>query len=183
MLWAPRIPKHSLRDAAGRAITLTTVAGAYSGVPVASPPPHSWAADTDHEVAIWSIKLEAGAEWEIPAASASAQRRLYFFEGKEISVRGTTVTVGRQIDVKAGVPLQLVNGNVESEVLMLQGRPIAEPVAKHGPCALPLSIPRGYHCHRPRPCMTLHVQHHDIDLEAAGCVEDACSGGGALTAA
>jgi quercetin 2,3-dioxygenase len=35
--------------------------------------------------------------------------------------------------VRSGVPVELVNGDVEAEFLMLQGRPLGEPVAQHGP--------------------------------------------------
>merc|ERR1712146_551011 len=37
-------------------------------------------------------------------------------------------------EVKPDVDLELVNtGNIEAELLMLQGRPIAEPIAQYGP--------------------------------------------------
>jgi hypothetical protein len=33
----------------------------------------------------------------------------------------------------AGVDVELVNGDIESEFLLMQGRPIGEAVAQHGP--------------------------------------------------
>ncbi|MBC7621691.1 MAG: pirin family protein, partial [Candidatus Saccharibacteria bacterium] len=37
------------------------------------------------------------------------------------------------IEVRADVPCTLTNGDTESELLVLQGRPIAESVAQYGP--------------------------------------------------
>ena len=46
---------------------------------------------------------------------------------------GQWVEPGQVIEVRAGVELDLINGDAESELLMLQGRPIGEPVAQYGP--------------------------------------------------
>ena len=37
------------------------------------------------------------------------------------------------VEVRAQDALELVNGDQEAELLMLQGRPIGEPVAQYGP--------------------------------------------------
>jgi redox-sensitive bicupin YhaK (pirin superfamily) len=41
--------------------------------------------------------------------------------------------VGSAIELRAGMDAELVNGNEEAEFLMLQGKPIGEPVVQYGP--------------------------------------------------
>jgi redox-sensitive bicupin YhaK (pirin superfamily) len=48
-------------------------------------------------------------------------------------VDGRPVEVGRRIRLVAGRDVELENGAEPAQILMLQGRPIGEPVVKHGP--------------------------------------------------
>ena len=58
---------------------------------------------------------------------------LYFFKGAGVSIGGQAVKTHAAIELNAGVDVELVNGTSEAEFLVLQGRPIAEPVAQYGP--------------------------------------------------
>jgi len=60
-------------------------------------------------------------------------RCLYLFSGGPVSFDGQKVDARHIIQVNAGHDLTLQSDNEMSEVLMLQGRPIGEPVAQHGP--------------------------------------------------
>ena len=133
MLWAPAIPRHDLQDAAGRAVHVATVAGSLAGVTPPKPPPHSWAARPDSDVAIWTVKLAAGATWTLPPAQPGSNRNLYFFRGSGLTVGTRAVPPGSLVVVQADVPTVLVAGAEESEVLVLQGRPIGEPGAQYWP--------------------------------------------------
>jgi redox-sensitive bicupin YhaK (pirin superfamily) len=133
MLWGPHIPRHHLKDDAGHAVEVVTVAGPLGDEKVPAPPPNSWASQPGSEVAIWTIRLAPGAKWTIPAASPGVNRGLYFFAGESLDVGDRRVESGVGMRLRADVPAELVNGPVESELLMLQGRPIAEPVAQYGP--------------------------------------------------
>lgn len=135
MLWAGAIPRTVAHDAAGRSTEVVTVAGALPGAAqaCAPPPPDSWAAAPEHEVAIWTITMEPGAEWTVPAASEHAVRTLYFFEGESLAVGGAQVAAKHAVTVRPGVPVPLINGAKRSELLMLQGRPIGEKVVQQGP--------------------------------------------------
>jgi redox-sensitive bicupin YhaK (pirin superfamily) len=131
MLWDQTIPRHVARDADGRTTEVTIVAGALGSERIPSPPPKSWAARATSEVAIWTIKMQPGARWTLPAASTGIDRWLYVFAGG-ISIDGTPVA-GQAAELRGDVEASLINGDSATEILMLQGRPIAEPVVQQGP--------------------------------------------------
>jgi len=133
MLWDNTIPKHSLRDAKGKAIHITTVAGRYGEADMPSPPPSSWASNPDSNVAIWTIKMEAGAKWTLPSVPAGVMRNLYFFRGSGLKIGGQAIPDYRGVELADGVEIPLHSGAEEIEMLLLQGRPIGEPVSKYGP--------------------------------------------------
>ena len=136
MLWNERIPRLVHHDAAGRAATVTVVAGALPGAPdPLSPPPESWASEPESDVAIWTLHLEPGAEWTLPAAKGeTTQRMLYFFVGDSLRVGPQDVDRHAALQVRATEDWILTNtGTTAVECLVLQGRPIGEPVAQYGP--------------------------------------------------
>jgi redox-sensitive bicupin YhaK (pirin superfamily) len=136
MLWNERIPRLVHRDEAGRATTVTVVAGALPGADAPlPPPPESWASAPDSDVAIWTLKLEPGARWLLPAArGAQTRRMLYFFAGQQLRLGGTRLGDHAALEVLARQDLWLENtGSDVAECLLLQGRPIGEPVAQYGP--------------------------------------------------
>ncbi len=133
MLWSERIPVVETTDAAGLVTSVTVIAGELAGQRPPAPPPHSWASRADSHVAIWSIRMQAGARWTVPAAPSGVNRTLYFFGGSSIEVAGRRLTQPRLVRVVPDVDLPLLAGDTETEVLLLQGRPIAKPVVQYGP--------------------------------------------------
>ena len=80
------------------------------------------------------LKLEPGAHWTLPAAKGQGTRRtLYFFQGATATVGGQAVHGPVAIEVRGDVPVDLANGDVQGEFLLLQGKPISEPVVQYGP--------------------------------------------------
>ncbi len=135
MFWSKDIPQLTFTDDAGRTTQVSTVAGqlAGAGQPL-PPPPHSWAAQPEADVAIWTLRMAPGARWTLPAAKGQGTRRnLYFFKGNSVVICSQKVAGPSAVEVQADVPVELVNGDVEAEFLLLQGRPIGEPVAQYGP--------------------------------------------------
>ncbi len=135
MFWSADIPSLSVRDEAGRLTDISTVAGqlAGAGKPL-PPPPDSWAAQPEADVAIWTLRMEPGARWTLPGATGKGtQRTLYFFKGKTARVADQSVTGPVAISLQGDIAVELIAGEVETEFLLLQGRPIAEPVAQYGP--------------------------------------------------
>jgi redox-sensitive bicupin YhaK (pirin superfamily) len=134
MLWASEIPVHVFKDAEGRSASITTVAGVLEGKTPPAPPPKSWAARADTDVAIWCMKLEAGAKLTLPPArNPESIRTLYFFAGSSLRIDDRTFNEHAAAIVKCDIPLELEAGPDACELLMLQARPIGEPIAQHGP--------------------------------------------------
>jgi redox-sensitive bicupin YhaK (pirin superfamily) len=128
MFWNEDVPRVR---APGSEIAL--IAGQLGGVPAPAPPPSSWAARSEADVAIWTIRLDAGARVVLPPARARSQRTLYFFAGDSVAVCGETMARHCAIRVVPGEPIELMAGSETVELLLLQGRPIGEPVFQHGP--------------------------------------------------
>lgn len=133
MLWNERIPKLESRDAENRVTELRVVAGNLADAQAPSPPPKSWAADPKSGVAIWTLKLAPHATWTLPAAEAGLTRNLYFFNGRTLKLNDEVITVGNRIQLRPDETVFITNGEEESELLLLQGRPIGEPVVQYGP--------------------------------------------------
>lgn len=132
MFWKDSIPERSVIDSAGRSSQVRLVAGKLADSRAPAPPPNSWASQPRSEVAIWSVKMDAGAAFELPAASVGVTRTLYFFEGKELSLGGHRITAKSGVRMGRGA-LTVVAGSSKAEWLLLQGRPIDEPVVQRGP--------------------------------------------------
>jgi redox-sensitive bicupin YhaK (pirin superfamily) len=128
MLWHENIPR-VVRDGA----EVTVVAGRLDGMTAPAPPPRSWAARPDSDVAIWTIRLEPHARWTLPGAPRSAGRMLYFFGGSSVKIGGETLSRHASVQIDTPDAVALENGPALSEFLLLQGRPIGEPVAQYGP--------------------------------------------------
>jgi redox-sensitive bicupin YhaK (pirin superfamily) len=133
MLWDQKIPRQISKDDHGRTTEVTVIAGRFGGLAAPSPPPKSWAARTDTDVAIWTIKMQPNAEWTLPTTLSSTTRSLYFFRGQSLRVGTRELSPPVGITLRPDQPVVLQNGDREGELLLLQGRPIGEPVAQHGP--------------------------------------------------
>jgi redox-sensitive bicupin YhaK (pirin superfamily) len=133
MFWDSQIPRLEQRDAAGRATVLRVIAGKFGQAAPPAPPPDSWAAVPDADVAIWSLRMEAGAQFQLPAAGPRSDRTLYFFAGNGLRVGQREIPLQTAVRLRRGVPVTLTSGPSETEVLLLAGRPIGEPVVARGP--------------------------------------------------
>ena len=135
MFWREHI--HTLRhvDAMGHATEVLVVAGHLNDAQGLPPPPHSWASQAQSDLAIFTIRLEAGAQWTLPrTAQAGTKRQLYYFAGQALNIAGQSIPKRSVLEVVAQDDLHLHNtGSDAVELLMLQARPIGEPVAQYGP--------------------------------------------------
>ncbi|MEZ0373766.1 MAG: pirin family protein [Candidatus Sericytochromatia bacterium] len=131
MLWNEAIP--TWVSPQGPPVTVRLLAGTYTGLAAPPPPPDSWAADPANEVAIWTIRMAPGASWTLPAATAGLNRCLYFYQGQSLQLDTETITSPQGVVLQPDRAIELKNGTAESCLLLLQGRPIGEPVAQYGP--------------------------------------------------
>jgi redox-sensitive bicupin YhaK (pirin superfamily) len=133
MLWREDIPRVVLKDDDGGRTEVTVIAGAFGDVAALPAPADSWAAKPESELAIWQFVADPKATWVLPAtAHAETQRTLYVFGGS-VRIGDADFDAARGIELRAGSPLRVTAGPDGAEVLVLQSRPIAEPVALGGP--------------------------------------------------
>ena len=133
MLWDRDLPRVTTTGDGGARGEVTVIAGALAGRVPPPPPPSSWASRDDADVAIWHVQLDPRASVDLPAAkSAETVRTLYCFDGDHVSFGDDTLAAGHGAVVDAEAPLALTSTG-GADVLVLQGRPIGEPVAQYGP--------------------------------------------------
>jgi redox-sensitive bicupin YhaK (pirin superfamily) len=133
MLWHEAVPVTTVADADGRKVEITVVAGQFGNFLAPSPPPKSWAARSDTDVAIWTIRLAPQARFTLPAARPGTSRAIYFFRGSTMNVTKDAIPPSSRALLRPDVEVTLQNGPDSAELLLLQGRPIGEPVVQYGP--------------------------------------------------
>lgn len=134
MFWRGQIPSETFADDAGRQTLVTSYAKPLpGGAAPPTAPPASWAADPANSVGIWTIKLDADARWTLPATDAACTRCLYVFTGDRVQLAGVEVGVRNGALLAPETAIAIENGAAPAELLLLEGRPIGEPVAQHGP--------------------------------------------------
>ncbi len=140
MLWAEDIPHLELGAADGpggaAGVTVTVLAGVLAGVEPPAPPPHSWASRPEADVALWHVAMAPGARWILPPArTGEVVRTVYAFEGGPLLIEGETLDRGHGGLLDPGLDrgLTVEAGSEGAAWMLLQGRPIGEPVAQYGP--------------------------------------------------
>lgn len=128
MLWFEDIPIVEEEYA-----TIKVIAGKYGDSPAPEPAPNSWAAQIDNEVAIWNIHVEANSDYILPRANKAVSRTLYFYEGAEVTIGDHKINPNFGVALDSTIDVTLKIGNKKTHFLVLQGKPIGEPVAKYGP--------------------------------------------------
>lgn len=133
MLWAENIKKAEFEDELGKKVKMELMAGSFRGLNSGGVPPDSWAADERNEVAVVLFEMEAGSKLEFEAPGIGINRRLYFYEGKNLIVNNTNVQINTVLHQSREASLEVVCGEQPSKLLLLQGKAINEPVLQYGP--------------------------------------------------
>lgn len=133
MLWAETIPRVAHRDDQGKQTEITVYAGRLNDSVAPAPAPDSWAANPENGVNIWTIKMQAGGQWILPATEAEKKRTLYFYKGSEILLGGREIASYNAIELLADQQAIIKCGNEDAFMLLLEAMPINEPVVQHGP--------------------------------------------------
>lgn len=129
MFWAEDIPKFHPQTG----VLLEVLAGELLGQQSPTPPLSSWAHDPNNFVGVYNIHLEAGSTFTLPATAAGVNRTLYYYQGDSLVIAEQQLPEYHAIDVEPDVDILLQNGSTIAKILVLQGRPIQEPVVQHGP--------------------------------------------------
>jgi len=133
MLWNEDIPVISHKDESNKTTTIEVIAGKIDTTTALDPTPDSWAANQNNSVGVYTVKMEACANWTLPKTSSEANRSVFFYKGSTIKLEGQTISVNHVLELEAGENIAFQNGNEEAYFLILEGKPIGEPVAQHGP--------------------------------------------------
>jgi redox-sensitive bicupin YhaK (pirin superfamily) len=140
MLWAEDIPILEKTDENGKSVSIRVIAGEIAGAKAPQPAPDSWAAFPENETGIFLIKMQAGAEWVLPAIGEGANRILYFYKGTVLKIAGVETAVYHSVQLNAAEDVILSCGGEDAFLLVLQAMPIDEPVAQHGPFVMNTNV-------------------------------------------
>lgn len=132
MLWQEDIPIVEVQEQ-GSTSTIKVIAGELNGHKAPVPPPASWANNPDNHVAVWHIKIPAGGQFSLPICNETVNRVLYLFEGGNAHLNDTLLKLNHGARVSASTKVTIVASETPVQLLLLQGRPINEPVVQHGP--------------------------------------------------
>lgn len=133
MLWNEDIPVVTLTDDNGNQTVIDVIAGNFNETKALAPTPDSWAAHPEHAVGVFTVKMAAHANWTLPATQSGANRSVYFYKGNTINIEGHDIPNDVIIELQADAAIDFKNGDAEGYLLILEGKPINEPVAKYGP--------------------------------------------------
>jgi len=133
MLWKPTIPTVPLADERGRVTRVTVIGGRFGSTVAPDAPPASYASERDADVTIWAIRMDPGARFTVPSGPDGSRRTLYFFEGSGLAAGGRRLPDGHLARLAPGSDVALTATAGPVEALLLGGKPIGEPVARHGP--------------------------------------------------
>ncbi|KAI9360802.1 RmlC-like cupin domain-containing protein [Zopfochytrium polystomum] len=138
MHWAENIPRYTSPD--GK-VGITVWAGQCEGLKALAPNPNSWAADPANDLHVLHMTLKPGGAYTLPPSAPGSNRSLYVVEGpqspEKISIAGEPVGLMSFVQTRPATKTEVAHKGTASdpalEVLVLQGKPIQEPVAQRGP--------------------------------------------------
>lgn len=132
MHWAENLARVE-GEGGGHALVYVGALGDAAGCP---PPPHSWASEAGADVGAFVVRLPPGGAFTLPPAAGGdgTSRVALVTLGAGVEVEGSRTPRRARVALRGGAPTTLKNSAGEAaEVLVLQGRPIGEPVAQRGP--------------------------------------------------
>jgi redox-sensitive bicupin YhaK (pirin superfamily) len=138
MLWSHEVPHHVARDAEGRTTEVACIAGRLAGVDDGSADAPAGLVGVAADGRPGDLDPAAGARRPLDAAGrrrAGHAPHAVLLRWRRLQRRrpGAARTGGRRTAGRAAVTLLHNPGRVAVELLLLQGRPIGEPVAQYGP--------------------------------------------------
>ncbi|GAB4017527.1 MAG: pirin family protein [Bdellovibrio sp.] len=127
MLWNYELPK-IINDG----VEVTLISGEYQEHRYYEAPKNSWASDPNNSVNILLVKMEAEKKFRFPPGKVATNRTIYFFEGNEVLLNGQSLKGKKAVYLNATDEISVHSKDI-SEFLILEARPIGEPIVQHGP--------------------------------------------------
>lgn len=129
MLWSENIPKIEKN-----AVHVNLICGEYENTKYFDAPRDSYAADANNGVQLLLVKISPHSEFKLPKSKfPEATRMVYFFSGAKINIHDHQIESKNAILVDSQTELKIEALEGEAELLILDGKPINEPVVQHGP--------------------------------------------------
>jgi len=128
MLWSEDIPRIQKEG-----VYVEVIAGTLENKTPVTPPPNSWATPDENNVSVWNLKMEPNTSFTLPKAAEGVNRTIYLYKGDNLKIADEILTDYHSADVETDQDQLLTAGESGAHILVLQGRPIAEPVVQHGP--------------------------------------------------
>jgi len=129
MFWSEDIPKFNPNEG----VLLEVLVGELFGKKSPEPPNNSWAYNPDNYLGVYNIHIEPNTSFTLPATAEGINRTLYYYQGNSLKIEDTHIREYHAVDVESENNVILNNGSDIAKILVLQGRPIEEPVVQHGP--------------------------------------------------
>ena len=133
MLWNEDVPVINYKDESNKITSIEVIAGKINTMTALKPNPDSWAANSNNSVGVYTVKMEAGANWILPKTNSDANRSVFFYKGDTIKLEGKSIPANHVLELEASENIVIQNGNEAAYFLILEGKPIGEPVVQHGP--------------------------------------------------
>ncbi|KAJ3051603.1 hypothetical protein HDU99_008372, partial [Rhizoclosmatium hyalinum] len=135
MHWNENITRFNTPD--GKA-NVTVFAGTLHGKTALPPIRDSWAKDPANDVNVWHMLIKPGGKITLPKSAEGSTRSIFLVEGSGLVIDQEKVPELSVVEFKGqrvAPEVQLSNTGTEKdlEILVLQGKPIDEPVVQHGP--------------------------------------------------
>lgn len=128
MFWNEDMPKFEKENA-----YIEVLAGSLFDKNAPTPPNPSWANDSENKVGVYNIKIDANSTFVLPKTDKGINRSIYFYNGKNLTIEDKKIPEYHAVDVNSEFDVRFKTGDSEVKVLILQGKPIDEPVVQHGP--------------------------------------------------
>ena len=133
MYWNKQIPKVNVKDKAGIISSVKLISGKFEGKEPQAAPANSWANDINNHFAVWIINLKSNGSFLIPKTKEGISRSIYIQKNTHIKVNNFSIPPHSMVELFSEQDVYLKNNKHNSRILLLQGRPINEPIEKYGP--------------------------------------------------
>jgi len=77
--------------------------------------------------------MEPEASITLPSVSSTLNRNVYYYKGNEIKIDDTIISSSNRVKLVGDQEIIIHNGSEVSQLLVLEGEPIQEPIAQYGP--------------------------------------------------